>query len=298
MAVPKEWFFQERAKSQQDFARLAKKRPFPADIEEIADVPYLDDGDAAHRMNIYRPVEEKKPLPVVVNIHGGGLSRGSKEFNRWFNAKLSRYGFVVFCPEYRLIPENLVFAPIGDVSAAVDAANRRAEEYGGIPGRVSLVGDSAGAYLIAYAAAMQRCPEMAKAAGVTPAETDIWALGLISGMFYSTRKDAVEETLSAYMYGEGYREGGFAPYLDPDQWSCLAKMPPSILVTSAADMLHDYTTDLAASLRTAGVRTSLVDYPEDPRLTHAFSVFEPDLPESEDTIEKIAEFLLETEPKN
>lgn len=241
-------------------------------------------------MDVYRPKRTDGPLPVVLDVHGGGLAMGSKTYNRWFNAQLCRRGFLVYSADYRLVPEHRVFDAYADISAAMDEAIRLAPDFGGKPGGIFLVGDSAGAYLIAYLTAMQRCPAMAAAAGVQAPKAEIRALGLISGMFYTTRRDKVGLTMPRYLYGPDWRKGAFAPYLDPGQWTCLGDFPPSLLVTSRNDMLHQYTVDFAGALERSGAAYRLVDYPADKRLVHAFSAVDPDLPESQEVLSALADF--------
>ena len=131
---------------------------------------------------------------------------------------------------------------------------------------------------------------MAAAAGVQAPKAEIRALGLISGMFYTTRRDKVGLTMPRYLYGPDCRKGAFAPYLDPGQWTCLGDFPPSLLVTSRNDMLHQYTVDFAGALERSGAAFRLVDYPADKRLVHAFSAVDPDLPESQEVLSALADF--------
>ena len=165
----------ERAKFDRICGELQTARSFPEDVEEIRDIPYLPDTEPAHRMDVYRPKRTDGPLPVVLDVHGGGLAMGSKTYNRWFNAQLCRRGFLVYSADYRLVPEHRVFDACADISAAMDEAIRLAPDFGGKPGGIFLVGDSAGAYLIAYLTAMQRCPAMAAAAGVQAPKAEIRA---------------------------------------------------------------------------------------------------------------------------
>ena len=109
-------------------------------------------------------------------------------------------------------------------------------------------------------------------------------------MFYTTRRDKVGLTMPRYLYGPDWRKGAFAPYLDPGQWTCLGDFPPSLLVTSRNDMLHQYTVDFAGALERSGAAYRLVDYPADKRLVHAFSAVDPDLPESQEVLSALADF--------
>ena len=96
----------ERAKFDRVCGELQTARSFPEDVEEIRDIPYLPDSESVHRMDVYRPKRTDGPLPVVLDVHGGGLAMGSKAYNRWFNAQLCRRGFLVYSADYRLVPEH------------------------------------------------------------------------------------------------------------------------------------------------------------------------------------------------
>ncbi len=55
-------------------ARLhPKAKPERHGVEVFRDLPYLDTGCPEHRLDVYRPVEAKGPLPVVLYVHGGGF---------------------------------------------------------------------------------------------------------------------------------------------------------------------------------------------------------------------------------
>ena len=90
-------------KQRKDFAQLASSRHIPAKVldgvREERNIRYKKDGDPAHEMDMYCPNTVKIPTPVVINIHGGGLIMGSKEFNRHFCINLCKMGFIVFSVE-------------------------------------------------------------------------------------------------------------------------------------------------------------------------------------------------------
>lgn len=107
-------------------------------------------------LDIYRPdVPSAKSLPVVVMVHGGGWALGDKgnlsvgiDKARFFNAN----GFVYVSVNYRLSPAVQHPAHAEDVAAAVAWVFNHIAEYGGDPGRVTLMGHSAGAHLAALVA--------------------------------------------------------------------------------------------------------------------------------------------------
>lgn len=73
----------------------------------------------------------------------------------------------------------------------MDFVKEHAAADGGDLSHVYLVGDSGGACLATYANAIQNSKKIAKAAGIKPSELKVHALGLISGMFYTTKFDKI-----------------------------------------------------------------------------------------------------------
>lgn len=83
-------------------------------------------------MDVYKPVGEvKEPLPIILDVHGGGLIAGRKEQNRNLGIQLARRGYIVFIPDYRLVPETDIFGQISDILDALAVIEAKAAEFGG-----------------------------------------------------------------------------------------------------------------------------------------------------------------------
>ena len=54
-----------------DAKRIAAQRPTPG-ITQVTDIAYLPDSCRGHLLDIYYPEGTQEPLPVVIDIHGGG----------------------------------------------------------------------------------------------------------------------------------------------------------------------------------------------------------------------------------
>ena len=284
-------FYKQRLAFELDAAERDKTQSMPAGVTIEHDVPYMDDGIEAHRMDIYRPDgSENTVLPVIINIHGGGLIIGNKEFNRFFCAKLCALGYLVFSIEYRLIPDCMVFDQFSDVCNAFNYIQAHLCEYNGDADHIYGVADSGGAYLLIYTAAMNKCHTLAKAAHVKPHNISFRALGLISGMFYTTRFDKIGMFLPAYLYGKNYKKQSFAKYVNPENPELVTSLPPCYLVTSRYDNLRKYTLDFVEALGRYGIVYELSEYMKGRHLTHAFSVFRPDFKESEETLSDMHAF--------
>ena len=283
------------AKRKADLARWKAWHPreytLPEDVETIRNLAYTPEEDRQHCMDMYRPKDAQGPLPVILQVHGGGLILASKETNRPFCATLAQMGFLVFCAETPLVPDVLIYDQFAAVSAAMDTVADCAAAYGGDPDRIYLVGDNSGALLLTYAVAMQSCPALAEAAGVTPSRLKARAMGLLSGMFYTRKRDTsgIGRLAPAY-YGDDWKRHPFLPYTDPERPEITAKLPPCFLLTAKYDYLRAYTRDFYAALQKQGVECELLDV--EGELPHDFSVLEPEEPESREANRKMADFLL------
>ena len=284
-------FYKQRADFERSSAARDKELTFPEDVCETKDIRYSEDACDAHRMDIFRPKgREQEILPVIVNIHGGGLVLGNKEYNRFYCARLSEQGFLVYSLEYRLVPDCTIFDQLSDLSLAMEAVRERLSRDQGDVEHVYAVADSGGACLLTYFAAMQNNRELADAAQITPSKLPLRALGLISGMFYTTCFDQIGLFLPKYLYGRNYKQGAFAPYVNPEHPAVVGSLPPCYLVTSKKDHLQRYTLRFKQALADNQVPYRLQNFCKNPQLTHAFSVFFPDLKESGESIQSMVDF--------
>lgn len=131
---------------------------------------------------------------------------------------------------------------------------------------------------------------IATAANVEPSQLKIRALGLISGMFYTRRFDEIGIFLPKILYGKNYKRSAFAPFTNPEHPDIVKNLPPCFLITSHDDHLRQYTLDFASALRRNETECELMDFGEDEHLTHAFSVFDPNMKESREVLSRIANF--------
>lgn len=117
-----------------------------AGITTTRDIAYAQ-GDR-HGLDIYAPAGNGVH-PVVVFIYGGGWKDGTKSEYRFVAAALAARGFLTVVPDYRLFPQVRFPAFLRDNAAAVAWTKANIARYGGDPGRIFLMGHSAGAYNVA-----------------------------------------------------------------------------------------------------------------------------------------------------
>ena len=115
-------------------------------------------------LNVWAPAEGKRPLPVMLWIHGGGLNNGSGTAALYDGTSLAKRGVVVVTINYRLgrlgffdHPALAAERPPGepaanyglmDVIAALNWVRDNAAAFGGDPDNVTIFGESAGGALV------------------------------------------------------------------------------------------------------------------------------------------------------
>jgi acetyl esterase/lipase len=104
-------------------------------------------GDS-HRLDVYRPHGEGA-RPIVIFLHGGGWTDGSKSQYRFVAEALTSRGFIAVLPGYRLYPAVHFPEFIEDAAQAVAWTHAHADELGGDPARLFVMGHSAGAHIAA-----------------------------------------------------------------------------------------------------------------------------------------------------
>ena len=234
-------FYKQRSDFDKSCIERDKKLTMPEGVEYTENIAYTNDGNPSHQLDIYRPKDrEGEVLPVIINVHGGGLIIGNKGFNKYFCSLLCKKGFLVYSIEYRLIPDCMIYDQFKDVFMGMDYIKGRIKSDGGDESHVYMVGDSGGACLIMYTNAIQNNYEMARAAGVKPSDLHINAIGLISGMFYTTKFDKIGMFLPKYLYGKNYKKSAFGKYVNPENKELIESLAPVWLVTSHNDYLRKY----------------------------------------------------------
>lgn len=107
-------------------------------------------GRADLPFDFTRP-ESATPLPLVVYVHGGGWITGDLTMFAEEAVWAAGNGLAAACVSYRLAPLHTFPAAVADIQAFVRHARTDADRLGVDPGRIIVVGNSAGGYLAAMA---------------------------------------------------------------------------------------------------------------------------------------------------
>jgi acetyl esterase/lipase len=129
---------------------LAANAPTVFDrVDRHLDLPYGQ--DARQHLDVYSP-RRAVNRPVVIFWYGGSWTEGSKADYKFVGTTLAERGFVAVLPDYRLYPQ--VAFPLFDEDGARAVAwvEQHAQEFGGDPRHIVLMGHSAGGHTAAFLA--------------------------------------------------------------------------------------------------------------------------------------------------
>ena len=271
----------------QDDARIATLTPTPG-MEEITDIAYIDDGHWGHLLDVYYPQGTTQPLPVIIDVHGGGFTYGDKDLNKLYNLYLASLGFTVFNLSYRIAPETRFDGQIKDVSAALHWIAAHGAEYPCDMENVFITGDSAGGLFAMLLPLIDRSPALQTIYGLKPCGLNFRAIGLVSPALTITKGAAI--VLTKAVFGKGYRKWEGFRCLDMHTIPDLEQLPPCYLVTSKKDFVEKHSLEFAQILQKKGVDYELHDWPEGEKLGHVFSVLYPTMEESVQTSAEMTAF--------
>lgn len=218
--------------------------------------------DAGLTLDLVRPDDDRRDLPVLVYVHGGGWTGGDPQRQaRDLYHAMALAGWATAAIRYPLAPRAAVEDQIEAVRAAVRWVRADLTHHGVAPTVVALAGGSAGGHLAAMAALTTRADDERVAACV--------GIYGIYDMANRNRLRAPWRMIPSTVMGERYRDA-------PDRYHAVSPIdqdvtdsPPFLLVHGTRDTL----VPVAESIQFAGVLRAAgrpVDIVPVPGAEHAF----------------------------
>lgn len=155
----------------------------PAEVATYADVPYVDDGTSAHRLDLWLPSTPRGAVgfPVVIYIHGGAWAFGDKAMSGragygLLRDTLTRHGWAVASVNYRFVAAARFPAQSYDVKAATRYLRANAAKLGLDATRFVAMGDSAGGHLAQLLGLSEGVPALEGTVGTTGVSSAVAAV--------------------------------------------------------------------------------------------------------------------------
>lgn len=252
---------------------LVRAQPrIPPGVEAVTDVAY--GPHPLHKLDIHIPEDRSSSHPVLLQIHGGGWRRGTKEREaRPLVFSMAKNGWVCVSISYRLSPEATFPDHLVDVKLAIAWVREHIHRWGGDPRFVALTGGSAGGHLAALAALTPN--ERGYQPGFEDADTAVQACVPLYGIH-----DLLDRNRIRYPWP--FIEAivmKVSPQADRRAWDRASPIsqvtedaPPFFVLHGSHDFLvpPEESRQFVAALR--GVSASPVLYAELPGATHGFDV--------------------------
>ena len=263
------------------FERVMADRRTLSEVDAVGFDLHRDAGIVV-AMTWYHLSGQPQPGPAVLYLHGGGMIMAMAEMRApydWLMREyVSRTGVPILLVDYRVAPEWPDPVPVQDCYAAWRWLAQHSEELGVDPGRLAIMGDSAGGGLAAGVSLLIR-----DEGGHAPV-----AQLLIYPMLDDrpARIDRALAPVVTWSYADnetgwrallGARRGGtdVSPYAVPARMIGLTGLPPAYVEVGELDIFRDESVDYARRLAQSGVSTELHIHPGCP---HAYDLLAPDAP--------------------
>lgn len=208
---------------------------------------------------VFNPLHGKN-LPIIINYHGGGFIAPlipSLEHSLWQDA--ITYRAIVFAVDYRVAPEHKFPAAVNDSYNAFKWIAENGNKLDGDTSRLVLMGNSAGANLVAVISQKAKKDNISKRIRLQVMNglpVDLRPENMETSVSYQENAAGYFQTKAAcYFAVENYAPGQYNnPEVSPILTEDLSGLPPALIINAEFDPLRDDGILYANKLRNAGVK--------------------------------------------
>ena len=234
-----------------------------------ADITYLRAGGADLKLDVYRPSNAAGPTPVLMFMHGGGWTNGSKNSSLFAFLPFLEMGWAVVNVEYRLADAAPAPAAVEDCRCALRWIYQNARQYKFDLDTIVTTGQSAGGHLalttgmLPESAGLDRqCPGDRRRAWTTgdlgtqpmtvAAVLDFYGITDVEDLM--NRKAGASGNFTEAWLGSALDRGAIAKRVSPTTY-VRKGLPPIMIIHGTADPVvpFDQATKLKKMLDAAGM---------------------------------------------
>jgi len=258
---------------------LIKKYPIPKNVK----VKKISVDFVSAELQIPPEIYEDR---ILLYFHGGGQVLGSAKIHRLFTIEIAKVtNMKVLSVNYRLAPEHPF--PTGLEDGLYSYKWLLNEGY--LPKNIIIGGDSSGANITLALLLKLRDKGIPLPNGAFVISPPI-DYTHESKTKYSNKETDFLSDVGVFWWDLAYLAGQdpYNPYISPVH-ADLKGLPPILIQVSTIEMLYDHSTRFFKRAKDAGVDITLQEWDEMMHIWPVYGLFE--LPESEEAIEKIGQFV-------
>ena len=224
----------------------------------ITTLNYVTRSERPLQLDVYRRSGDSAAKPLVITIHGGSWSGGSRSELPELNSYLASRGYVVASVSYRLAPEHPFPAQTEDLNAAIEYLKSHARAISADSSQIVLVGRSAGGQIALQSAYTRRDPAIRGVVSLYGPTDQKW------GWDHPSNPRVYDSwaALRSFLHGEpvevpdAYRESSAINHVD-------STAIPTLLIHGVKDPLVSVRQSqrLDSALKAAGRRHLLIELP-------------------------------------
>lgn len=273
--------------------KVLSQQTLPTGITEITDIPYINDGNKGHLLDIYYPENTIEKLPLIINIHGGGFLYGCKELNKLHGYHLAKKGNVVFNLNYRLaFNDTKIPGQIQDIVSAINWITNNLASFPVDRKKVFIKGESAGGALTIMVTLTSKSKRLQKIFNTEMMNIDIKAVAVECGLMNIEESTIGYWGMRSMCLDKGYKNQEYYKNLIFENIPEMKDLPPVYLTTNDEDKLKKMTLKFEKTLQKYGVKYKLKHFKKSKtkKLGHIFSIFYPEYEESIELMDDMLSF--------
>jgi len=210
-------------------------------IEILRDQVFHDENAVQLKIDIYRPINIKKKLPGILQIHGGAWITGSMRQASSFMVRMASQGWICYSVTHRFSPQVVFPEHLIDVKRALKWIRENADNHGLDKNFIVSKGGSSGAHLASLMALTQNQSEFQP--GFEKIDTSIQGCVPVYGVFdfigsfdEKTPFPAKSKLLKIVCGGIPNEEPNCYKKITPAYWISM-NTPPFLIIQGETDVL-------------------------------------------------------------
>lgn len=250
----------------------------PRNITSIKNIQYSTKDKRYNRLDLFFPEKSNKKLPILLNIHGGGWFAGDKKNYTRVCMATANEGYLVININYRLAPKYNYISQLIDINDVIYWIKHNCDKYNGDYNNLFLMGDSAGAHLVALTTCNYYNKKLKTFLGLRACHAIFKGIILYYGVYdlktaFESGFPGIKSMIRSYLGVNTIKTCDFIDLISPIN-HITDNFPPVFITSGAIDWLHNETLSFITELKKHNIPITEMIFPADEKeAQHVFQLF-------------------------